>query len=104
MMSGSFWSICIATLCSPATAGEFATPTATNNRTAHQERRVHDAANRETGGMQRLDTWRTASGLRLEFRIPVEIVEPALVQVIRREQAAVGGEGLGRWPGWGSRG
>src|SRR6266536_4839519 len=27
--------------------------------------------------------------LRLEYRIPIEIVEPALVQVVRREQPAV---------------
>src|SRR5262245_65099691 len=33
--------------------------------------------------------WYARSGLRLQLAVPVEIVEPALVQIIRRKPAAV---------------
>src|SRR6185437_3463623 len=33
--------------------------------------------------------WEPRSGLRLEFGVPIKIIEPAVVQIVRREQAPV---------------
>src|SRR6266567_796887 len=38
---------------------------------------------------EELVRWRTANSLRIQLRIPVEVIQPAVVQIVRREQAAV---------------